>query len=162
MPMSDSAESIYDTHAAVRQLKEAGMPEPQAEVVVSQQHNLIRHNLATKTDIETVRGEIETLRLETKGEIEAVRGDVEKLRIETKADMQALHLETNAVIEALRQETKGEIASVRGEIEKLRLETKASISSLKLDLLKWNAGMLFTATIAIGGIVLAALRLLPI
>ncbi len=155
MPMSDSAESIYDTHAAVRQLKEAGMPEPQAEVVVSQQHNLIRHNLATKADIETVRGEIETLRLETKGEIE-------KLRIETKADMQALHLETNAVIEALRQETKGEIASVRGDVEKLRLETKASISNLKLDLLKWNAGMLFTATIAIGGIVLAALRLLPV
>ena len=80
MAMSEAASIFYDTHAAVRQLTTAGMPEPHAEAVVRGQVHLIQHNLATKADIEQIRADVETSRLETKA-------DIEKLRLETKAEI---------------------------------------------------------------------------
>ena len=69
---------VYDTHAAVRRLTEAGLPEPQA--VVREQTLLLEHNLATKTDIKTLRQEtqagIETLRQETRAGIEASKNSL--------------------------------------------------------------------------------------
>ena len=56
---------ILDTHAAVNELVSAGMPERQAETVVRQQAKLLEQNLATKTDIEAIKAEIEALRQET-------------------------------------------------------------------------------------------------
>ena len=79
--MAQTSEVLYDTHAAVRRLTGAGMPEPHAEAVVREQVHLIEHNLATKADIEAARADIETLRLETKA-------DIETLRLKTKADIE--------------------------------------------------------------------------
>jgi len=147
--MAQTFGSVYDTHAAVRRLTEAGIPEPQAEAVVREQTHILEHNLATKADIETLRQEtkasIETLRQETEAEIAAVRADVEKLRLETKAS-----------IETLRQETEAEIAAVRTDVEKLRLETKASIEVAKTELIKWVVG----TNLGVVALVIAALKLL--
>ena len=79
--MAETARPNYDTHAAVRRLTEAGIPEPHAEAVVREQAHLIEHNLATKADIAAVQADIEKLRLETKA-------DIDKLRLETRADIQ--------------------------------------------------------------------------
>ena len=114
---------ILDTHAAVNELVSAGMPERQAETVVRQQAKLLEQNLATKTDIEAIKAEIEALRQETKAGIEA-------LRQETKAD-----------IETLRQETKADIETTRASIEALRQETMARIEAAKVDLIKWIFGL---------------------
>ena len=62
---------ILDTHAAVHELVNAGMPERQAETVVRQQARLLEQNLATKADIEA-------LRQETKAGIEAAKVDLIK------------------------------------------------------------------------------------
>ena len=62
---------ILDTHAAVHELVNAGMPERQAETVVRQQARLLEQNLATKADIEA-------LRQETKTGIEAAKVDLIK------------------------------------------------------------------------------------
>ena len=43
---------VFDTHAFVKELTEAGMPEPQAEVLARSQANLIDEKLATKEDLE--------------------------------------------------------------------------------------------------------------
>ncbi len=71
---------VYDTHAAVRRLTEAGISESQAEAVVREQALLLEHNLATKTDIEVLRQEtkfsIETLRQETRAEIVAAKNSI--------------------------------------------------------------------------------------
>ena len=48
--MEESA-LIFDTHLDIRELVEAGMPEPQAETVVRQRVRLLERNLATKADI---------------------------------------------------------------------------------------------------------------
>ena len=114
---------ILDTHAAVHELVSAGMPERQAETVVRQQARLLEQNLATKTDIATLKADIEVLRQETKA-------DIETLRQETKAGIETLRQETKADIETLRQETKTDIATI-----------KANIEAAKVDLIKWIFGV---------------------
>jgi len=168
--MEQAATIVYDTHAAVRQLTESGMPEQQAEVVVQQQVGLLKHDLATRGQTESVRGEVEKLRQETKTEIAAVRGEVEKLRLETKAEIAAvrgevemLRQETKAAtesvraeVEKLRLETKAAIESVRSEIENLRLETKADIEAAKNSTIKWVVGMnllMFGGIVALVGLI---------
>jgi uncharacterized membrane protein YqiK len=110
--MAHSPTLILDTHAAVHELVSAGMPERQAETVVRQQARLLEQNLATKTDLATIKADIEALRQETKTDIATIKADIETLRQETKAG-----------IEALRQ------------------ETKALIETAKVDLIKWIFGL---------------------
>ena len=42
---------VFDTHAFVKELAEAGMPEKQAEVLARAQATLINETLATKQDL---------------------------------------------------------------------------------------------------------------
>ena len=42
---------VFDSHAFVKELTEAGMPEAQAEVLARSQANLIDEKLATKEDL---------------------------------------------------------------------------------------------------------------
>ncbi len=42
---------VFDTHAFVKELTDAGMPEQQAEVLARTQATLINENLATKQDL---------------------------------------------------------------------------------------------------------------
>lgn len=48
------ASLIFDTHAFVKQLTEAGMPEPQAEVLARTQAALIDERLATKDNLQAL------------------------------------------------------------------------------------------------------------
>ena len=143
---------ILDTHAAVNELVSAGMPERQAETVVRQQAKLLEQNLATKTDIEAIKAEIETLRQETKAvhetfETKAHRNLARKPTSkpcgnqETKAGIETLRQETKAGIETLRQGTKADIETTRASIEALRQETMARIEAAKVDLIKWIFGL---------------------
>jgi len=116
--MAQTFGPVYDTHAAVRRLTEAGIPEPLAEAVVREQTHILEHNLATKADIET-------LRQETRAEIAAVRADVEKLRLETRAD-----------IEKLRQETKASIEVAKTELIKWMVGTNLGVVALVIAALK--------------------------
>ena len=43
---------IFDTHAYVRRLVEAGVPEPQAEVLAMEHARIFGEHMATKGDIE--------------------------------------------------------------------------------------------------------------
>ncbi len=43
--------SVFDTHASVKELTQAGMPEAQAEVLARSQATLIDEKLATKQDL---------------------------------------------------------------------------------------------------------------
>ena len=82
----------FDSHAFVKELTEAGMPERQAEVLAGGQLRLIEADLATKADIELTRRDIESIRHDikaleaaTKKEIELIRRDIESIRLEMKA-----------------------------------------------------------------------------
>ena len=153
--MEESA-LIFDTHEDIRELVEAGMPEPQAETVVRQRVRLLERNLATKADIAETNASIETLRQETKADIAATNANIETLRQETRADIETLRQETkadiaatNANIETLRQET-------RANIEKLRQETEKLIALGKNDIVKWVVG----ANLGVAAMIVAAIKLL--
>ena len=50
---------MFDTHAFVKELTEAGMPEPQAEVLARSQAMLIDEKLVTKQDLKQELRELE-------------------------------------------------------------------------------------------------------
>ncbi len=64
---------VFDTHAFVKDLAEAGMPEKQAEVLARSQATLIDEKLATKQDLK---------------ELEArLRRDMKELELRLKHDL---------------------------------------------------------------------------
>ena len=64
---------VFDTHAFVKELAEAGMPEKQAEVLARSQATLINETLATKQDLK---------------ELEArLRRDMKELELRLKHDL---------------------------------------------------------------------------
>ncbi|MDE0330246.1 MAG: hypothetical protein OXL41_00100 [Nitrospinae bacterium] len=118
---------VFDTLATARALKEAGLEERQAEAIAE----AIREgqgDLATKTDIE------------------ALKSDIEKLRFESKADLEKTKVELKADIEKFRGEAKTDLEKFRGEA--------------KTDLERAVNRMLL-AQIAVAGVLLAAIKLLP-
>ena len=48
----------FDTHAFIKRLVQAGMPEAQAEVLADEQARLIETQLATKTDLELLKHDL--------------------------------------------------------------------------------------------------------
>lgn len=70
--MTAMSEAIaFDTHRFIKNLTDHGFTEEQAEVLANEQVNLINSNLATKTDIET-------LRQATKADIANLKSDLLK------------------------------------------------------------------------------------
>jgi len=59
----------FDTHAAVKKLREAGFTEQQAEAQTTLLVEVISGELATKRDIETLRLDIENVRAELKRDL---------------------------------------------------------------------------------------------
>lgn len=81
----------FDTHAAVKALKQAGFEEPQAEAVVATVGDAIGDNVATKEDTRVLRGDITNLRTELRGEIHALEARLYR----------ALWIQTGAIIAAV-------------------------------------------------------------
>ena len=67
------ASIAFDTHAFVKELTEAGMPEVQAEVLARSQAKLINEQLATKQDLvgleERLRRDMKELELRLKHDL---------------------------------------------------------------------------------------------
>ena len=63
----------FDTHRYVQNLMASGFTEKQAEALAYEQVNLPNSNLATKADIESIRAEVEALRLSTELKIESAK-----------------------------------------------------------------------------------------
>ena len=76
----------FDTHAAVRSLRQAGFDETQAEAAVGMVRDAVNESVATKVDIAAVKAEIAAV----KAEIAALKNEMGNLRAEAKADVAAL------------------------------------------------------------------------
>lgn len=86
---------MFDTHAFVKELTEAGMPERQAELLARSQTTLIDEKLATKEDLK---------KLEL-----ATKRDLKDLELATKRDIEELAQTTKRDIEGLAQTTKRDL-----------------------------------------------------
>lgn len=92
MPMTG-----FDTLEYVHQLKEAGVPEKQAETHAHALSEVIESNLATKRDIESVRRDI-------KLEIETVHRDIKELELKFNARLEKTKSDMTVEIEKLKSD----------------------------------------------------------
>ena len=153
-----------DTHAAVVELIEAGMPERQAESVVRLQVRLIEQHFATRADIGAVNAAVDSLRLMTEANFESRRqetkADFGSHGQEFKARFESHGQEFKARFESHRQEFKADFELHRQEtsaqFESFRLATDAAIASLKAELIKWMIG----TNLAFAAFVIAAVKIL--
>ena len=96
---------IFDTHLFVQNLVASGFTEKQAEALAYEQVNLLNSNLATKTDIESLRlatrSEIESLRLATEAQIQAAKYDMLKWMIGAMIAQSALIISVSVTLSKL-------------------------------------------------------------
>ena len=117
----------FDTHAFVKRLTQAGMPEDQAEVLSKGQADLYER-LVTKEYFQfTLTHALEKLRAELKHDIDKVQASLEQVKAELKHDIEQVRAELKNDIETLRAELKH-------DIEKVRAELKLDIEKLRADL----------------------------
>ena len=135
----------FDTHAAVKDLKEVGFNENQAEVMVATVGKAVNQSFATKadltdakaelkTDIADVRNELADAKAELKADIADVRNELAETKAELKADIAYVRNEladTRAELKAdiadVRSELKADIGNLRGEIGATRAELEGRI-----------------------------------
>ena len=113
----------FDTHKAVKALKEAGFDDPQAEAVVATVGEAIGGSIATKADIAEVRAEIT------------------ELRTATKADMTELRAEMKTDIAELRAEMKTDIAELRAEMADQFSILYRHLWSMAIGIVGFTAGL---------------------
>ncbi len=77
---------VFDTHKAVKALREAGADEPLAEAVVVTIGDAFGENIATRADL----GEVKT---ELKADVAAVRAELGEVKTELKADVAAVRVD---------------------------------------------------------------------
>ena len=73
----------FDTHAYVKRLVGAGMPEPQAEVIAGEQRNLIANELATKRDLKEMEAALTR-------DIAEIKRDMKEIEAGLKRDMKEM------------------------------------------------------------------------
>jgi predicted nucleic acid-binding Zn-ribbon protein len=121
----------FDTHKYVRALREAGMPEPQAEKIVEAINDAGRTaDLATKADINILKVDINLL----KDNISVLKDNI--------------------------NEIKDDIKDLRGEFKHLEERFDGKLKTEIADLIKWIAGFVIGAVIALTGIFIALIKLL--
>ena len=125
--------AVKDTHKAFERLRGAGYSKEMAEALLETLGDSW-DTLATKAEIDEVRGDTKALEATIKAEIDEVRGD----------------------IKALEATTKAEIDGVRGDIKALETATKADMREQEL---RMRLHLYAVAIVVIG--VLAALELIP-
>ncbi|WP_018042572.1 hypothetical protein [Methylobacterium sp. 88A] len=147
----------FDTLKFARSLREkAKLSSEQAEGLADAFTELFQGDIATKSDIGSVKVDIEAFGLST-------RADVESLRLSTQADIKALSLSTQADIEALRLSTRADIEalklSTRSDLREAEARLEAKIEATKADIIKWMFGTIGFQTLIILGAVIALARI---
>ncbi len=81
----------FDTHAFVKELTQAGMPEEQAEVLARSQATLIDEKLATKQDLKELelrlKRDMKELEMRLKRDIQELKRDMQEMELRLKHDL---------------------------------------------------------------------------
>ena len=70
--------AAFDTHEFIKRLTNAGMPEPQAEILAEEQSRLIKERLATKQDLKATEAALEQKLKELEAFIKAVEAGLKR------------------------------------------------------------------------------------
>src|SRR3954454_23256808 len=84
----------FDTLSYARRLKQAGLPEAQAEAIADATRELVVQDVATKADLAAMRADLAAVRGELKADIAALRSDMAALeqRLTSLIETQSLRL----------------------------------------------------------------------
>ena len=80
----------FDTHAFVKSLTGAGMPEDQAEILAKAQADLYERLITREHFQFTLKHELEKLRAELKNDIDKVQANLEVTKTELKRDIKEM------------------------------------------------------------------------
>ena len=116
--------SLYDALVSIN------VPNDKARAVVDAMERHMAAILATKSDVELLRQDVEGARLASKSDIELLRKDVEGVRLAAKGD-----------IELLRQDLDSARVAAKSDSELLRASMTIRLGSM----LVVAVGVLFTA-----------------
>ena len=135
----------FDTHAFVKRLTRAGMPETQAEIIDWGQAHSNEH-LATQPDLKalelTLKNDLEIVKAELKH-------DLEEHKAANRQALKELELTLRNDYETLKAELKNDIKKVRAELETVKIELKRDIHAMEHKL-----------TIKLGAIVVICITVL--
>ncbi len=136
---------VFNAFKYVEVLKDAGVPDKQAQAQVRILNEVLESNLATKQDVEIIKGDIEGVKQATKRDIAEVKRDIEELKLATKRDI----AEIKRDIEELKLATKRDIAEIKRDIESLRQDTKRDLKELEQRMIIKLGALLTIAVTAI-------------
>jgi Protein of unknown function (DUF1640) len=137
--------TVFDTHAFVKRLTAAGMPEAQAEVLADEQVRLIDDRLATKEDIAKLQA--------------ATKEDIAKLQAATTMDIARVHEDIARLQAATKEDIAKLQAATKTDLREMELKIDAKIESVKSEIVRWMFGTIGFQTIVVVGAVVALARL---
>ena len=91
------AQAAFNMIAETQRLRDAGLPQQQAEAVTLAIHAGVTGGVATKADLEALRGDFKALRGDVSRDIEALRGDVSRDIEALRGDFKALGARVDAL-----------------------------------------------------------------
>ena len=145
----------FDTHAFVKRLTKAGMPEDQAEVLANGQSDLYERLVTKEYFAFTLKHELEKLRAELKNDIARVQANLEQLRAELKHEFDQHKAANKQALKELELTLKHELeqhkAELKHDIETNRTELKRDIKEMEQKL-----------TIKLGAIVVIGITVLSV
>ncbi len=170
MAMADATDPLFDTHAHVRALISAGMPEPQAEAIVRLQVDVLQRHIVTKADAAAIRSDIarlrtwsETqfanLRTSTEAEFAKVRTEIAGLRSWCETQFAALKTDVAALktdVAALKADVaalKADVATLKTDVAIVPDAIEASAAKTTTRIVFWVSGINITiATLAVAAL----------
>ena len=117
----------FDTHAFVKRLTGAGMPEDQAAILAKGQSDLYERLVTRKHFEFTLKHELEKLRAELKHDIDKVQANLETVRAELKHDIATVKAE-------LRHELDEHKVANSRALKELELNLKHELETVKTEL----------------------------
>lgn len=135
----------FDTSSYARRLKEAGVPEAQAEAHAEAARTFIMGELVTRHDLEITA---QAFRHDLETTAQAFRRDLEGTRDELRRDLEVTRDELRRDLEGTRDELRRDLTELRQDQNVLRRELEAKIDhqTLRLTL---RLGLLLAAGIAV-------------
>ena len=104
----------FDTQKAVKEFKEGGFNDKQAEAVVTTMNDVMSQNFATKADLFVLKGDLNKAKVDLEQTIEKVRSDleksIEKVRSDLEKSIEKLRTDLEQSIEKLRTDLEQKIA----------------------------------------------------
>ena len=121
----------FDTLKAMESLRESGFEETQARAVVDTFKDAVGGSVATKIDLQEVKGELQTEIQEVKGELQV---EIKAVESGLRAEIQEVKGDLQVEIQALRGDVETSIARLEARSQKFTFVVGLGLVGLNVTL----------------------------